>query len=270
VSRTLAVFALLAILAAGFSMRDWLVGQMLYHPTPGVDFRPEEFGITAEEVFLTTEDGVRIHAFYLPSPGASRALLFLHGNAGNASHRLPNAAMLQRLGIHVLLLDYRGYGRSEGRPEEAGLYADGRAGLAHLTQNRGFPERRVVLFGRSLGGAVAIDLAQDRELAGVVLESTFSSLADAAASIFGSLGARLVRGRFDSAGKILRARAPLLFFHGDRDEIIAFELGRRLFEAAPEPKAFETLRGAGHNDTVEVGGAPYFGRIRRFIDEVAP
>jgi len=253
VSRTLAVFALLAILVAGFSMRDWLVGQMLYHPSPGVDFRPEDFGITAEEVFLTTEDGVRIHAFDLPSPGASRALLFLHGNAGNASHRLPNAAMLQRLGIHVLLLDYRGYGRSEGRPEEAGLYADGRAGLAYLTQKRGFPEQRIVLFGRSLGGAVAVDLAQDRELAGLILESTFSSLADAA-----------------SAGKIVRARAPLLFFHGDRDEIIAYDLGRRLFEAAPEPKAFETLRGAGHNDTVQIGGAPYFERIRRFIDEVAP
>jgi hypothetical protein len=266
----LAVLALLAILAAGFSMRDWLVGRMLYYPTPGVDFRPEEFGITAEEVFLTTEDGVRIHAFYLPAPGASRALLFLHGNAGNASHRLPNAAMLQRLGIHVLLLDYRGYGRSEGRPEEAGLYADGRAGLAYLTQTRGFPERRVVLFGRSLGGAVAVDLAQDHELAGVILESTFSSLADAAARIFGSLGARLVRGRFESSEKIVRARAPRLVFHGDRDEIVAFELGRQLFEAAPEPKAFETLRGAGHNDTVQVGGAPYFARIRRFLDEVAP
>ena len=268
--RTVAVLALLAILAAGFSMRDWLVGKMLYYPTPGVDFRPEQLGITAEEVFLTTEDGVRIHAFDLPSPGASRALLFLHGNAGNASHRLPNAAMLQRLGIHVLLLDYRGYGRSEGRPEEAGLYSDARAGLAYLTQKLGFPEQRVVLFGRSLGGAVAVDLAQDRELAGIVLESTFSSLADAASSIFGSLGAHLVRGRFDSAEKIVRARAPLLFFHGDRDEIIAYDLGRRLFEAAPEPKAFETLRGAGHNDTVQLGGAPYFGRIRRFIDEVAP
>ncbi len=269
-SRTLAVFALLAILGAGFSMRDWLIGRMLYHPMPGVDFRPEELGITAEEVFLTTEDGVRIHAFYVPSPGASRALLFLHGNAGNASHRLPNAAMLQRLGIHVLLLDYRGYGRSEGQPKEEGLYADGRAGLAYLTQTRGFPEQRIVLFGRSLGGAVAVDLAQDRELAGVIIESSFSSLADAAAGIFGSLGARLVRGRFDSAGKIVRAQAPLLFFHGDRDEIIAYDLGRRLFEAAPEPKAFETLRGAGHNDTVQIGGAPYFGRIQRFIDEVAP
>jgi fermentation-respiration switch protein FrsA (DUF1100 family) len=178
--------------------------------------------------------------------------------------------MLQRLGVHVLLLDYRGYGRSEGRPGEAGLYADGRAGLAYLTGEQEFPEQRVVVFGRSLGGAVAVDLAQDRELAGLILESTFSSLANAAASIAGSLGARLVRGRFESAEKISRARAPLLFFHGDRDEIIAYDLGRRLFEAAPEPKAFETLRGAGHNDTVQVGGAPYFERIRRFLDEVAP
>ena len=269
-SRFVAILVALAILGGGLLVRSWLIDRMLYYPTPGVDLRPERLGIDAEEVFLTTEDGVRIHAFYLPSPGASRGLLFLHGNAGNASHRLPNAAMLQRLGVHVLLVDYRGYGRSRGRPNERGLYADARAGLAHLTRERGIPERRVVLFGRSLGGAVAVDLAQGRELAGVILESTFSSLADAASTIFGSLVAPLVGGRYDSAAKIPRARAPLLFFHGDRDEIIAYDLGRRLFDAAPSPKVFETLRGAGHNDTVQVGGTPYLARIGRFLDEVSP
>ncbi len=251
-------------------MRSWLIDRMLYHPTPGIDIRPERLGIEAEEQSLTTEDGVRIHAFYLPSLGATRALLFLLGNAGNASHRLPNAVMLQRLGIHVLLLDYRGYGMSEGSPTEPGLYADARAGLAHRTGERGFSERRVVVFGRSLGGAVAVDLAQDRDLAGLILESVFSSLADAAASIFSGLAAPLARGRYDNAEKITRVRAPILFFHGDRDEIVSYTLGRRLFEAAPGPKAFETLHGAGHNDTVEVGGTAYLARIARFLDEVAP
>lgn len=249
---------------------DWLVDQMIFYPEPGAELRPQQLGIAGEDVRIVTKDGVRIHAFFLPYPGASRAILFLHGNAGNASQRLPNAAALMQLGCDVLLLDYRGYGLSEGKPDEAGVYADARAGLAYLVERVGIPERRTVVFGRSLGGAVAVDLVQDREIAGLILESTFPSVAAMARSHFGGPFAWLVRGRFDSERKIARLRAPLLFFHGDRDEIVDFELGRRLFQAAPEPKAFETIRGAGHNDTIQVGGRPYFERIRRFLDEVAP
>jgi pimeloyl-ACP methyl ester carboxylesterase len=244
---------------------------VIFQPSPGIDYRPAQLGIDAEEAWLTTEDGVRIHAFFVPAPGgASRALLFLHGNAGNASHRLPNAALLAALGVDVLLLDYRGYGASEGTPSEAGVYADARAGLAHLLEERGVPTERVVLFGRSLGGAVAVDLAQEQPLAGVILESTFSSLQALARGFAGPLGGLLVRGGFDSGAKIAKTRSPLLFFHGDRDEIVDFTLGRALFDVAPEPKVFETLRGAGHNDTVERGGRAYLDRIRAFLDEVAP
>jgi fermentation-respiration switch protein FrsA (DUF1100 family) len=249
---------------------DWLIGFMLYQPTPGVELLAEQAPVAVEEVFLDTEDGVRIHSFFLPAPGATRALLFLHGNAGNASHRIPNAVLLQHLGAHVLLLDYRGYGRSQGRPSERGLYADARAGLAYLRERRGLPPGRVVVFGRSLGGAVAVQLAAENELAGVILESTWSSLADAARVHFGAAAAWLVHGRYDSAATISRVRAPLLFVHGDRDDIVPLALGRRLYEAAPEPKAFETLRGAGHNDTLEVGGRRYLERIARFLAEVAP
>ncbi len=247
-----------------------LVDRMIFYPSPGVDLTPEALGIEAESLFLETEDGVRIHAFYLPTPGTSRALLFLHGNAGNASHRLPNAASLARLGAGVLLLEYRGYGLSDGTPDEAGVYADARAGLAFLVNERGFAEDRIVVFGRSLGGAVAVDLARDRELAGVILESTFTSVGDVVRRTIFAPFAGLLRGRFASADKIDRIRAPILFFHGDRDEVIDYSLGRRLFEAAPEPRSFETIPGAGHNDTVAVGGRPYFARIGRFLDEVAP
>jgi hypothetical protein len=246
---------------------------MLFHPSPGADLLPGDVGVAGEEVFFETEDGVRIHAFWLPGDGADRAFLFLHGNAGNASHRLPNAALLSRLGAAVLLLDYRGYGRSEGRPTETGVQADARAGFAHLVEARGFAPERVVVFGRSLGGAVAVDLARGRELGGVVLESTFTSLSDMARRVLGFLGplaARATRGRFDSIAKIDELRAPLLVFHGDRDEIVPFALGRALFEAAPEPKRFVTIRGAGHNDTVQIGGRPYLDRIETFLDEVAP
>jgi len=252
-------------------MWNYLVESMIFYPVRGVAITPKQLGIDGEEVFFATEDDVRIHAFYLPAPGAHRALLFLHGNAGNASHRLPNAAELARLDCSVLVLDYRGYGLSEGRASESGTFADARAGLRHLIEQLGFSESRVVVFGRSLGGAVAVDLAQDRKLAGVILESTFPSIADVVANGRGGgwLGA-LAGKRFDSASKIGRVRAPLLFFHGDRDEIVDHELGRRLFDVAPQPKAFETIRGAGHNDLTQIGGRRYFERIRSFLEEVAP
>jgi len=262
--------AVSAIAVMGFVMGSSWVERLIFQPSPGVDATPEQLGIEATELFLETEDGVRIHAYELPGPGASRALLFLHGNAGNASHRLPNAAALARMGVHVLLLDYRGYGLSEGRPSELGSYADARAGLGHLLETRGFAPARVVLFGRSLGGTIAVDLAQDRPLAGVILESTFTSAGDVARSMLGPPGAWLAGQRFAALEKIAALQSPLLFFHGDQDRIIPIELGRRLFAAAPQPKSFEVIVGAGHNDTVLVGGAPYFERIRRFLDHVAP
>jgi fermentation-respiration switch protein FrsA (DUF1100 family) len=265
-----AIAVALGVVLAARPMLDPLLSRLVFQPTPGVDLRPEALGIHAEEVSLRAADGTRLHAFFLPgSPAARRSLLFLHGNAGNASHRLPNAAALARLGADVLLLDYRGYGLSEGRPSEPGVLADARAALAHLLE-RGMPRERVVLFGRSLGGAVAVALAGEGPLAGVILESTFSSLGDVARSVVGPLGGLLMRGRFDSLARIPAVRSPLLFFHGDRDDIVLPSLGRRLYEAAPPPKAFEVIHGAGHNDTVEVGGSPYLARIRRFLDEVAP
>lgn len=258
-----------AALVVLFFMWSRLVDGMMFHPSPGVDVRPEQLGLVGEDVFLEAEDGTRIHAFWLPADGTQRVILFLHGNAGNASHRLPNAAQLVGLGTSVLLLDYRGYGLSEGHPTESGVYADARAGLGHLLGQRGFAEQDIVVFGRSLGGAVALDLVQDRPVAGVILESTFTSLADMARGML-PMAAPFVRGRFDSVSKIEGLRAPLLFFHGDRDEIVPYRLGRALFDAAPEPKSFETLAGAGHNDTVEVGGRAYLDRIALFLDEVAP
>jgi fermentation-respiration switch protein FrsA (DUF1100 family) len=267
--RLLALAALFALVGISVLPRA-LIDRLIFQPSPGVDLTPETLGIEAETVFLESEDGVRIHGFFLPSPGANRSLLFLHGNAGNASHRLPNAADLAALGADVLLLDYRGYGLSEGRPDEKGVYADARAGLEHLQIGRAFPLGRIVVFGRSLGGAVAVDLAADRPLAGLILESTFTSIAEMARAAVGIPLGGLIGRRFPADEKIARVRCPILFFHGSRDRIVPFELGRRLFEAAPEPKAFETIAGAGHNDTTLVGGAGYYRRIGRFLDQVAP
>jgi hypothetical protein len=255
---------------------DRVVEGVIFQPTAGLSGSAPQ-GSGAQDVFLTSADGVRVHAYWFPAssrsvdaPASPRAILFLHGNAGNAFHRLPNAEKLARLGAGVLLLDYRGYGRSEGRPTEAGVLLDARAALEHLTEVRGVPENRIVVFGRSLGGAVAVDLAQGRPLAGVILESTFTSVADVAQTLGGPLLAALVAGRFESEARVAGLRAPALFFHGDRDRVIPYALGRQLFEAVPGPKWFETLVGAGHNDTLRVGGKAYLQRIGAFLDAVAP
>ena len=247
-----------------------LVDYLLFQPMAGVDIDPRDLGLYSESFHLATEDGVRIHAFFVPYEGSDRALLFLHGNAGNASHRLPNAQLLNAMELNVLVLDYRGYGLSDGTATAEGVEIDARAGLAHLVDERGFAMERVFVFGRSMGGAVAIDLAQHRHLAGVIVESTFSSLHDMVARFIGPFAELMSRRRFDSLSKVRNLRAPLLAFHGDLDEVVPYELGLRLYEAVPTEKAWETLEGAHHNDTVQRGGGRYLARIQAFIDRHAP
>ncbi len=261
-----AALLLLALTAPLLAMS--LLDRMIFQPTPGEALRPEGFG--AAPVTLHAEDGVRLHAYFVPAKERRLSLLFLHGNAGNASHRLPNAALLAELGVDVLLLDYRGYGLSDRvSPDEAGVYADGRAGLSWLA-GRGVPDSEIVVFGRSLGGAIAVDVARGRELAGLILESTFPSVADVSSSFWGVALRSWLGKKFASIDKIGEVRCPILFVHGDRDRLIRIGLGRRLYEAAPEPKAFETVSGAGHNDVVQVGGAAYVERLRAFLDRLEP
>jgi fermentation-respiration switch protein FrsA (DUF1100 family) len=255
-----------------YSMFDSLARQFIFFPEKYLYFSPEQFGLTYNDVFLQTSDGVRIHGWHFPveGPDAARGtLLFFHGNAGNISHRLENIKFLVDRGIPVFIVDYRGYGRSDGVITEQGMYRDAESAMDWLMNEMGIPAERVVIFGRSMGGVAAVHAASVRPAAGVILEATFSSLADASRIFFPILPAGLLLGgRMDSMAKIGKVRAPLLFIHGDKDDLIPIALGRKLFEAAPHPKEFYTLRGAGHNDTYIVGGEPYFHRIRSFVDQV--
>jgi len=242
--------------------------QMIYHPSGDLEATPDRLGMAYEDVFLNASDGVRIHGWYVPAPGAKATLLFLHGNAGNISHRLDNVKRLHDQGVNVFILDYRGYGRSAGNPDEQGLYRDARAGFSYLLDRPDVNPERIAVFGRSLGGAVAVDLCSRRACPRLILESTFTSTADMARSIFPFFPlARLLTERFDSESKIGRIRAPLLQFHGTRDEVVPFRLGEKLFRAAPGPKRFVPIPEAGHNDTYERGGPLYFETIRAFLEE---
>jgi hypothetical protein len=243
--------------------------RLIFFPSRGHDVTPAGLGLAYEDVRLTAEDGVRVHGWYLPVPEARWVTLVSHGNAGNISHRLDRALLIQsRLRSSVFLYDYRGYGESEGSPDEGGTYRDVRAAYRFLSEEKKVPPDRIVLFGESLGSAVSLELALAHPAAALVLEAPFTSVPDMArATIFAPL-APLVRTRYENLAKIGRLRMPLLVLQGDRDEVVPFAQGRRLFEAAPEPKRHYAIRGAGHNDTYIVGGEEYWRAIADFLEGI--
>ena len=248
---------------------DSLVASQVFFPEKELAATPDQLGLEYQDQWLTTQDGVRLHAWWLPAPRAATVLLFCHGNAGNISHRLDNLARLRDRGLALFIFDYRGYGRSQGSPSEKGLYLDVEAAYQAARERARELGARLVVFGRSLGGIAACRVASRPEVAGLILESSFPDLGSMAARHFPLPGlGRALSGRFNARADLARARVPLLFFHGDRDDIVPIELGRRLFAAAPGPKSFVTLAGAGHNDTYLVGGESYFQRIDSFLDSL--
>jgi hypothetical protein len=241
--------------------------RMIYYPMKypqGLWDLQQQLG--ASDVWLRTSDGVRIHGWWIPGQNARLATLFLHGNAGNLTHRAPHMLEITAAGSSVLVLDYRGYGKSEGSPSERGLYLDAEAGYRWLVDSGHRPET-VVAHGESLGTAVAVDLAARQRCGGVILEAPFTSARDVAARALPVLGPLLTWG-MDSRRKILNVRAPLLIIHGTRDEVIPFELGQALFDGARPPKWFWAVEGSGHNDIVETAGARYRQRLAEFYARV--
>lgn len=221
------------------------------------------------DCWITTEDGVKIHAWFAPAESAKATLIISHGNAGNISHRIPIIRELQRRKFNVLMYDYRGYGRSEGSPDEEGVYKDGRAVFDHALKLPEVNARRVILWGTSLGGAVAVEVATHRKVAGLILESTFTSAKDVARVVYPFLPVQFfMRTKFNSIEKIKALSVPVLVIHGSHDTIIPPGLGRKLYNAANEPKEFYEIPGADHNDTFFVGGEDYYHRIDRFVAKV--
>jgi fermentation-respiration switch protein FrsA (DUF1100 family) len=239
--------------------------------------RPGQIVAQIEDVQLTTADGVRLHGWYCtPRTGGAggtleavetrATLLYLHGNGGNISHRYEFLDELVRLPVNVLIIDYRGYGKSDGRPSEEGLYVDARAAWDYLTTTRGIPPARIVIFGKSLGGAVAIDLATKVEACGLIVQSSFTSVADMAREVLPFVPRFVIRTKMDSLSKIASVTYPKLFIHSQADEIVPYRLGRGLFDAARPPKQFYEVKGAPHNLTNTIGGTPYYEALRDFIN----
>jgi len=245
----------------------YLANRAIYYPLkyPAGDWDVQR-QIGATDVWITAYDGVKLHAWWAAREGSPLVTLFLHGNAGNVTHRAQHIREITAAGSSVLVLDYRGYGKSSGWPTEQGLYRDSEAGFTHLL-GMGIREKQIILHGESLGTAVAIDLANRRPCAGLILEAPFTSAADVAATVLPIVGPALVRS-YNSLPKIRWIRAPKLFVQGDRDEIVPLRLGRQLFGAAQEPKSFWVVSGAGHNDILEIAGSEYRRRLKAFYESL--
>ncbi len=268
----LRIAAILAVLYVLVGAALYLFQSRLIH-LPGVPGRelaatPERLGVAYQDVWLETGDGLAIHGWFVPATEARGTLLFFHGNAGNISHRLDSIRIFHELGLNVLIIDYRGYGQSEGSPSESGLYRDAEAAMAHLIRERETPIEDIILFGRSLGAAVAAQMAiRYQDVGGLILESAFTSVADMAAELYPIFPARLlVRHRYDALETLQDVSSPVLVVHSPDDEIVPYAHGRRLYEAAPEPKWFLELRG-GHNDGFLRTGDDYSRGLDDFLGE---
>lgn len=258
--------AVVLALVLGGVMREELLRGLLFFPMPSSGLTPRDAGLAYTELSFPTEDGLLLHGWWIPAAGAGRRtassghVLLFHGNAGNIEGRLIQARLLVEAGLDVLLFDYRGYGRSQGSPSEEGTYRDARAARAELVAQRGVEPARIVYLGESLGGAVALELALRHPPRGLVLQSTFTGIRDMASVHYPFLPRVLVPNAYPSLRRIRELRAPLLVLHGDADDIVPLSEGRRLFDAAPEPRRLHVFPHLGHNDLVS-GAGPDFARV---------
>ncbi len=244
---------------------DRFIESQVFFPDKRLTHTPAEAGLEFEEVWFEAGDQTRLHGWWMPGQEGQPVLLFCHGNAGNISHRLDNIVRLHRLGVSVLTFDYRGYGLSQGRVSEKGFYLDAVAAQAQARRRADSRRAKLVVFGRSLGGVAATYIGAHHPCDGLILESTFTHLGAMARVHFHLpfLESGLKK-RFRAVEWIGRVEAPVLFIHGDQDDIVPLDLGRALFQAANQPKEFYVLQGAGHNDTYLVGGEAYFAKLRAF------
>lgn len=259
---------LLGVLALSFlsGCWSWFVEKQVFFPDKTIVQTPADYDLPFEDVWFTSSDSVRLHGWLISAVPSKYILVFCHGNAGNISHRLDNVRLLHQRGISVFIFDYRGYGRSDGRISEKGFYLDSEA--AHEVARKWAEKHKakLIVFGRSLGGVAATHLGATKNCDGLILESTFTNMGAMARAHYPlPYAERLLKHRLNAVGEISQVRAPILFFHGDKDRIVPIRLGRGLFEAAPNPKEFVVIPGAGHNDTYYVAGKDYFDKLESFL-----
>lgn len=242
---------------------------LVFHPSKNINSTPAHLGLSFENVEMKTEDGVRLHGWFMPAENDERAIILFHGNAGNISDRVYFLNSLKDLGLNIFIFDYRGFGQSEGSPDEEGLYADGRAAWNYVTEERGIEPSEIILFGRSLGSVVATKLATENTAGALLLDAPFVSGADLGADIYPWLPVRmLMKYEFANDERIRSINIPVLIAHSRTDRVIPYSHGKKLFEMANEPKQFVELdgrHGAGFDER-----GHYLGSIQQFINRHIP
>ena len=243
---------------------------LIFGPSKEIIQTPTDAGLAFRDLWFEAGDGPSLHGWWIPTPHHRRGqVLLCHGNGGNIGDRMLEARALTTAGFDTLLFDYRGYGRSNGRPDEQGTYRDARAARAALLAQPEADPERVIYLGESLGGAVALRLAVELPPAGLILSSTFTSIRDIARHLYPFIPPVLVPDWYPSLKLVARLRAPLLVLHGDRDDIVPLAHGEALYEAAPEPKQIHVFAGCGHNDVVALAGAEYGSVIADWATDIA-
>ncbi len=245
-------------------------GAMLYFPTKEIEATPRTIGLDYQELTLRTKDGLDISAWYIPADDARGFVLFCHGNAGNISHRLDSIQIFHSLGLGVLIFDYRGYGKSGGFPDEEGTYIDAETAWDYLVNILHVKPEKIVLFGRSLGSAVAAEIALRKQAGTLIMESGFTSVPDLGKKFFPYLPVGLIsRYHYESIRKVGKIKIPKLFIHSPGDEIVPHEQGVELFERASEPKEFLSISG-GHNEGFLLSGKEYVDGLKTFLSRYLP
>jgi len=242
----------------------------VYYPERILSTEPGSIGLSFENVSFETTDGLKLSGWFIPCEGARGVILFCHGNAGNISHRLDSIQIFHQLGLDVFIFDYRGYGQSGGKPSESGTYRDADAAWRYLVEERRVNPNKIIIFGRSLGGAVAAWQARSHTPGALILESTFTSVPDIAAKLYPYLPVKLMsRFKYDTEGYLEGVNCPVLIVHSRDDEMMPFRHGQRLFEVAKEPKEFLEISGS-HNEGFITSGKRYNDGLNAFISEYAP
>lgn len=239
----------------------------IYFPMKEITTTPEAIGLPYEEIYFKTSDNMRLHSWFISNDKAGFTIIFCHGNAGNISHRLEKIALFYNLGLNIFIFDYRGYGKSEGAPSESGLYKDVDAAYKYLAEKRGVPGDNIILYGESIGGAVAINLAAKSDVRALITEETFTSTKDMARIYYPFMPHFMISSKLDSVSKIKNVKSPKLIIHSIDDEIVPFRLGEKLFDAARAPKKFLKIRGS-HNTCFLDSKEQFTEGIRSFLTEI--
>ncbi len=240
----------------------------IYYPTQFIEQSPATVGLAYENINFKTEDGVTLNGWFIPHPEAIATILFCHGNAGNIGDRVETILLLHDLKVNLFIFDYRGYGKSVGRPSEIGTYRDGMAAYHYLESRKDVDMKKIILFGESLGGAVATEMATKVKPAGLILDSAFTSIQNISRDIYPFFPIRpLIRTKYDTLSKIKTIHCPVLVAHSKEDDIVKFHHGQELFAAANEPKEFLVLHGT-HNESIGMNGEVALCGLAHFIQRV--